>query len=60
MDTSITLIVELPEDLHHSLSIFLEDFSEWDFNQVFSVALSHFLKQQKAAETANNRVIQKS
>jgi hypothetical protein len=45
MDTPITLSVEISEDLYDYLRLFLDQYPHWDFDQVFQVALLHFLKQ---------------
>ncbi|GBF82725.1 DUF2811 domain-containing protein [Aphanothece sacrum] len=47
MQTPIALEVEIPEDTYQSLTTFLESHSQWDFNEVVAVAVSHFLTQQK-------------
>jgi hypothetical protein len=51
MDTSITLAVEISEDIYLSLSTFLDTHSSWDFNEVFAIAISRFLSQESAALT---------
>ncbi len=47
MKIPIALEVEIPEETYVSLSSFLEEHSQWDFHQVFTVAVSHFLADQK-------------
>ncbi len=60
MSQSITLTVDLPESLHRSLCDFLEEDSQWDFNQVFSVALLQFLQQNSAINRNPSSIIQRS
>lgn len=50
LDHPITLAVEIPENLHRALVAFLDEREEWDFDQVFRVALSDFLAQQKSLQ----------
>ncbi len=45
MNTQITLTVDVPEHLHSCLASFLEEHAAWDYNDVFAVALSRFLRE---------------
>ncbi|MEY2984141.1 MAG: hypothetical protein RLZZ568_758 [Cyanobacteriota bacterium] len=45
MDTSVSVFAEIPEDLHQSLTTYLEKHPHWDLDRVFSAALSLFLLQ---------------
>lgn len=45
MDTSVSVFAEIPEDLHQSLTTYLEKHPNWDLDRVFSAALSLFLLQ---------------
>jgi hypothetical protein len=51
MDTSITLAVEISEDIYVSLRTFLDTHSSWDFDQVFAIALLRFISQESGALT---------
>lgn len=43
MDTSVSVFAEIPEDLHRSLTDYLDQHPHWDLDRVFSAALSLFL-----------------
>ena len=45
MNASVSIISEIPEDLHEGLSNYLEAHPDWDQDRVFSAALSLFLLQ---------------
>ncbi|MCL2927597.1 MAG: DUF2811 domain-containing protein [Trichodesmium sp. MAG_R01] len=45
MNVTISILAEIPEALHESLKIYLENHSDWDQDRVFSAALSLFLLQ---------------
>ena len=47
MDTSVSVFAEIPEDLHQSLTTYLEKHPQWDLDRVFSAALSLFLLQNE-------------
>jgi Protein of unknown function (DUF2811) len=55
MDTPISLFVEIPETLHHSLATFLDTRPEWDQDRVFSAAVSLFLLQNRLPEQGRDR-----
>lgn len=48
MDTSISLLVEIPEILHESLRSYLEMRPDWDQDRVITAALSLFLLQNQS------------
>lgn len=48
MNTSVSILTELPEELHKSLKHYLEDHPSWDQDQVFTAALSLFLLQNNS------------
>jgi hypothetical protein len=54
MDMPISLFVEIPETLHHSLATFLDSRPEWDQDRVFSAAISLFLLQNRLPDQAND------
>ncbi|MGC9527260.1 MAG: DUF2811 domain-containing protein [Limnospira sp.] len=45
MNTSVSILAEIPETLHESLQGYLETHPDWDQDRVFSAALSLFLLQ---------------
>lgn len=47
MSTSISLLTEIPEELHQSLQHYLDTHPNWDQDRVFAVALSVFLLQNE-------------
>jgi hypothetical protein len=55
MDMPISLFVEIPETLHHSLGMFLDHRPDWDQDRVFSAAISLFLLQNRAPEQGTDR-----
>ncbi len=53
----ISILAEIPEDLHESLKSYLERHPDWDQDRVFSAALSLFLLQNAegtSPETSQN------
>jgi hypothetical protein len=51
MNTSISLMVEIPEVLHTSLEKYLELRPDWDQDRVFTAALSLFLIQNRGSDS---------
>ncbi|GAC1462931.1 MAG: hypothetical protein NVS2B14_10840 [Chamaesiphon sp.] len=45
MNTTISILTEIPEELHESLKCYLEHHPSWDQDRVFITALSLFLRQ---------------
>ncbi len=45
MNTSVSILTEIPEALHESLKSYLEIHPDWDQDRVFTAALSLFLLQ---------------
>lgn len=54
MNTSVSILAEIPEELHESLSNYLETHPNWDQDRVFAAALSMFLLQS-GEKTKNYR-----
>jgi hypothetical protein len=52
MNTSISLLIEVPEVLHDALSNYLELRPDWDQDRVFTAALSLFLLQNRGSDVA--------
>ena len=47
MKTPISILAEIPEELHESLKSYLETHPTWDQDRVFAAALSLFLMQNR-------------
>ena len=45
MKISVSILAEIPEELHESLKSYLETHPTWDQDRVFAAALSLFLVQ---------------
>jgi predicted TPR repeat methyltransferase len=45
MNTTVSILAEIPEELHLTLTQYLETHAEWDQDRVFAAALSLFLLQ---------------
>ena len=45
MNATISILAEIPEELHQTLKVYLESHPDWDQDRVFSAALSLFLLQ---------------
>ncbi|MGK7923930.1 MAG: DUF2811 domain-containing protein [Spirulina sp.] len=50
MNTTVSILAEIPEDLHQSLKTYLDCHPNWDQDRVFSAALSLFLLQNNNAD----------
>ncbi len=50
MNSTVSLLVEVPEVLHDSLKHYLEIRPDWDQDRVFTAALSLFLLQNRSAD----------
>jgi hypothetical protein len=51
MHTTVSILAEIPEELHESLKGYLENHPDWDQDRVFSAALSLFLLQNGTGDT---------
>ncbi len=49
MNRSVSILAEIPEQLHESLQQYLESHPTWDQDRVFAAALSLFLLQNEAS-----------
>ena len=56
MNSSVSIVAEIPEELHETLKAHLEKHPDWDLNRVFSAALSLFLMQQSNGDRRAARV----
>ena len=45
MQVTVSILAEIPEDLHRSLKGFIETHPAWDQDRVYAAALSLFLLQ---------------
>jgi hypothetical protein len=51
MYTTVSIMAEIPEELHESLTGYLETHPDWDYDRVLAAALSLFLLQNGTGET---------
>lgn len=56
MNATISILAEIPEDLHETLKGYLETHPDWDQDRVFSAALSLFLLQNGTSDRRAARV----
>ncbi|MDJ0575905.1 MAG: DUF2811 domain-containing protein [Xenococcaceae cyanobacterium MO_234.B1] len=57
MRSAVSILAEIPEELHQSLKSYLETHPTWDQDRVFAAALSLFLLQNSGGhnnETSQN------
>ncbi len=52
MNSTVSLLIEVPEVLHESLKHYLELRPDWDQDRVFTAALSLFLLQNRGVDPA--------
>lgn len=56
MKATVSILSEIPEELHQSLKGYLENHPDWDQDRVFSAALSLFLLQNSNGDRRAARV----
>jgi predicted TPR repeat methyltransferase len=56
MSNTLSILTEIPEELHQSLKIYLEHHPDWDQDRVFAAALSLFLLQNSDGDRRAARV----
>ena len=56
MQATISILAEIPEELHESLKSYLESHPDWDHDRVLSAALSLFLLQNGDGDRRASRV----
>ena len=56
MKITVSILAEIPEELHESLKGYLESHPAWDQDRVFSAALSLFLLQNGDSDRRTSRV----
>ncbi len=54
MSTAVSILAEIPEELHLSLKNYLETHPNWDQDRVFAAALSLFLLQNNGGQTSSD------
>jgi hypothetical protein len=53
MNSTVSILAEIPEELHETLRNYLETHPDWDQDRVFAAALSLFLLQNGSCNSAN-------
>ncbi|MCL6434537.1 MAG: DUF2811 domain-containing protein [Leptolyngbyaceae cyanobacterium HOT.MB2.61] len=56
MNTTVSILADIPEDLHHALTHYLKTHPDWDQDRVFAAALSLFLLQNGECDRRAARV----
>ena len=51
MNSNVSILAEIPEELHLSLKNYLETHPNWDQDRVFAAALSLFLLQNNNGQS---------
>jgi hypothetical protein len=59
MNSTVSLLVEIPEVLHESLKNYLELRPDWDQDRVLTAALSLFLLQNRGSDPAPENLHQR-
>lgn len=54
MNSTVSILAEIPEELHYSLKNYLETHPHWDQDRVFAAALSLFLLQNNSDQSTEN------
>ena len=56
MNATVSILTEIPEELHESLKSYLKTHTDWDQDRVFAAALSLFLLQNGNSDRRTARV----
>ena len=56
MNAAVSIVAEIPEELHATLKSYLADHPDWDQDRVFAAALSLFLMQNSDGDRRAARV----
>jgi predicted TPR repeat methyltransferase len=56
MQVTVSILAEIPEELHESLKQYLDTHPAWDQDRVFSAALSLFLLQNGESDRRASRI----
>lgn len=51
MNSTVSILADIPEELHFSLKNYLETHPNWDHDRLFAAALSLFLLQNSGDRT---------
>lgn len=54
MKSAVSILAEIPEEIHQSLKSYLESHPNWDQDRVFAAALSLFLLQNNSSESQDS------
>ncbi|NJP11594.1 MAG: DUF2811 domain-containing protein [Leptolyngbyaceae cyanobacterium RU_5_1] len=54
MNTTVSILAEIPEELHEALTCYLEAHADWDQDRLFAAALSLFLLQNGDRDLLQN------
>lgn len=54
MNSNVSILAEIPEELHFSLKDYLETHPHWDQDRVFAAALSLFLLQNNNGQSSED------
>lgn len=54
MKAAVSIFADIPEELHQSLTNYLENHPNWDQDRVFAAALSLFLLQNSGEQDSEN------
>ncbi len=54
MKSAVSILAEIPEEIHQSLKSYLESHPNWDQDRVFAAALSLFLLQNSSSEAEDS------
>ncbi|GAB4362689.1 MAG: DUF2811 domain-containing protein [Cyanophyceae cyanobacterium] len=55
-DATVSIVADIPEELHGALRDYLESHPDWDQDRVFAAALSLFLLQNGDSDHRASRV----
>ncbi|AFY70597.1 hypothetical protein Pse7367_2336 [Thalassoporum mexicanum PCC 7367] len=53
MNSTVSILAEIPEELHETLRSYLETHPDWDQDRVFAAALSLFLLQNGSCSSTD-------
>lgn len=56
MNTTVSILAEIPEELHEALSRYLDTHSDWDQDRLFAASVSLFLLQNGDCDRQAARV----
>ncbi len=59
MNTTVSILAEIPEALHETLKHFLDTHPHWDQDRIITAALSLFLLQNGGCESSTGKLLQR-